>query len=161
MKQSIRCAFGLLLIVFCLLRTVSSVRADYVLPYPSFMPGNKLYRISRLVDEVKKYWYWGRIGQIKYHMMLSDKYLVEAKTLFEYKQYLLAVDALARSNFHFKAIKAGSFDLIREQSLAHRQVLEELRMELPDQFDWTPERKNTTVLPIGKLLEEATVIRSL
>lgn len=161
MKHPVRCAFGFLLFAFCFLRTVSPVRADYVLPYPSFMPGNKLYRISRLVDEVKKYWYWGRIGQIKYHMMLSDKYLVEAKTLFEYKQYLLAVDALERSNDHFKAISHTDADLINEESLAHRQVLEKLRKESPEQFQWTPERKNSTILPIAKLLEDAIATRAL
>lgn len=94
----------LVLIIFICFLTVPSVRADYVLPYPSVMPGNKLYRITRIVDQLKKYWYFGNIAQIKYHLGLSDKYLVEAKTLFEYKQYLLATDALKRSSDQFSQI---------------------------------------------------------
>jgi len=64
----------------------SLIHAEYVLPYPSYMPGNKIYRVSRVVDKIKKYWYFGNIAQIKYHLALADKYLVEAKTLMEYDQ---------------------------------------------------------------------------
>src|SRR5260221_10615939 len=92
--------FTLLLVVFCLLCT-PVVRAEYVLPYPSFMPGNKIYRVTRVIDKLKKYWYWGNISQIKYHLGLADKYLVEAKTLMEYNQFLLAADALRRSDDEF------------------------------------------------------------
>src|SRR5450759_4493421 len=79
----------------------SLVYADYVLPYPSYMPGSSLYKVSRVVDRLKFYWSWGNIAQIKYHLALSDKYLVEASTLMEYKQYLLGVDALRRSDAEF------------------------------------------------------------
>ena len=82
----------------------SSVFADYTLPYPSYMPGNKLYKASRLFDELQKYWHWGNIASVKYRLKIADKYLVEAKVLFEYKQYVLALDALERSDMHIKSL---------------------------------------------------------
>ena len=95
--------YCLLLIVFCSF-VIPAVRADYVLPYPSYMPGNKLYKVGRVIDTHKRFWYFGSIAQTKYHLGLSDKYLVEAKTLFEYKQYMLGADALIRSNNEFNEI---------------------------------------------------------
>src|SRR5450759_5012191 len=79
----------------------SLVYADYVLPYPSYMPGSSLYKVSRVVDLLKFYWSWGNIAQIKYHLALSDKYLIEAKTLMEYKQFLLGTDDLRRYDKEF------------------------------------------------------------
>src|SRR3989344_2434627 len=90
------------LLVFVL---VSRVEAAYVLPYPSYMPGNKLYTFSRFFDEVGRIWNFGSIASTKYALHLSDKYLVEAKTLFEYQQYLLALDALQRSDRQLKCLK--------------------------------------------------------
>jgi len=94
--------FGCLVGIVIFLSVSPQVRAEYVLPYPSAMPGNKLYRIMRIIDELKKPLYFGSITRYKYHLSLADKYLVEAKTLFEYKQYLLAVDALERSDREFQ-----------------------------------------------------------
>ena len=65
--------------------------SQYVLPYPSAMPGSFLYKLNLVQEEILRYWYFGDFGQFKYNLGLSDKYLVEAKTLFEYKQYLLAI----------------------------------------------------------------------
>src|SRR5690242_19345931 len=74
------------------------VHAEYILPYPGPMPGNKLHKIVQIVDKFQYYWSWGNIARANYFMDLSDKYLVEAKTLFEYKQYLLGVESLKRSD---------------------------------------------------------------
>lgn len=156
--------FFLFLIAYCLLFIVPAVQAEYVLPYPSFMPGNKMYRVSRIVDKLKEYWYFGNIAKSKYHLALSDKYLVEAKILFEYKQYLLAVDALQRSDDHFKKLPLYiKNDLqkqtIREASDVHVRVLDELSQILPDEFQWRPERDAPTLLPIHTLLIEARSYR--
>jgi len=142
-----------LFIIYCVLFIAPVVRADYVLPYPSFMPGNKIYKISRIVDRVKEYWYFGNLAQAKYHLSLSDKYLVEAKTLFEYKQYLLALDALTRSDDHFSQQKNT------EAAKAHIFVLESLLGQLPDTFQWTPEKETATQLPIAQKLQDSIKIR--
>ena len=71
-------------LLFLILATsFSFAESDYVLPYPSSMPGSKFYQIRLIWDEVKKYWYFGSFGQFEYNLKQSDKYLVEAKTLFE------------------------------------------------------------------------------
>lgn len=162
----------LLLIVYCLFSTVPFVQADYVLPYPSFMPGNKMYRVSRIIDRMKEYWYFGNIAKTKYHLALADKYLVEAKTLFEYKQYLLATDALKRSDGQFqqvpqfvKAAQNEGKDMtqfigrIDEASKKHIVVLEEFWIRLPDEFEWKPEKGEATMLSIHELIRESKSIR--
>lgn len=144
------------------------VGADYVLPYPAYMPGHKFYRLSRVIDELKTWWYWGSIASWKYHSHLSDKYLVEAKTLFEYRQYLYALDALERSNKEFqiaptlieKAEREGKrADLLkaqtREAAATHIKVLEKLISELPKEFLWTPEKDKSTNLQLSVLLNNA------
>lgn len=149
-----------------------SIKADYVLPYPSYMPGHKLYKPSRMLDEFKKWWYFGTIAQFKYHLNLADKYLVEAKTLFEYKQYLLAVDALKRSNSQFQFVPSFIQKTIskgkdmpnlrfteREAVKEHIKVLEKLRGELPKEFLWSPEREKPTKLELHIILDEAILIR--
>lgn len=151
---------------------LSPVRADYVLPYPSFMPGNKLYRVTRIVDTLKAYWHWGNIAKTKYHLGLSDKYLVEAKTLMEYGQYLLATDALTRSDFHFSSLsvyvrgaKERNIDIaklksiIGEASVKHRNVLFGLKQMAPAEFIWTPEKQDSSVLKLDELLQGSEEIR--
>lgn len=150
-----------------------TVRADYVLPYPGFMPGNKLYKVSRFLDKAKEPLYFGSLSAYKYHLGLADKYLVEAKVLFEYKQYLLAVDALARSDKEFTMlprylVQAGKqrkdvslFEQqLSEAALMHKQILEELLVQLPDTFTWTPEKSAATLLPLKDLLQSSVTIRS-
>ncbi|MEK7577132.1 MAG: DUF5667 domain-containing protein [Patescibacteria group bacterium] len=149
-----------------------SVHAEYVLPYPSVMPGNKIYKVSRVVDELKRYWSFGSIAKAKYIMNMADKYLVEAKTLFEYKQYLLAFDALNRSDN--EVIKLPSFigagisekknmslivSSIKEQMSVHEKLLETLKNELPSVFTWTPENEISTVLFIHDRLMESIKLR--
>lgn len=146
----------------------TSVFAQYVLPYPSFMPGHKLYHLSRVVDEIKGYWYWGNIAQVKYHLSLSGKYLVEAKTLLEYRQYLLGLDALSRSQKHFMLLPAYLAraehegkdvrylkELVGEAVETHHRLLLEEKPKLPETFWWQPERKEATFLPLHQRLDEA------
>lgn len=146
----------------------SQIQASYVLPYPSFMPGNKLYKISRIVDQLNNWWYFGNIAQIKYHLGLSDKYLVEAKTLFEYKQYLLGVDALKRSTKQFQTlplfVKQGISEnknmnslisTISEAVVIHRSILQEMKISCPETFQWIPEKKSATDLKLHNELDAA------
>jgi hypothetical protein len=150
----------------------TAVSAEYVLPYPSAMPGNKLYKITRITDRLKNYWNIGNIAQVKYRLSLGDKYLVEAKTLFEYKQYLLATDALARSDTYidsvFAYVQAASDqgkDMsvfrknIQEAMLVHMVVIANMKKQLPEEFIWRPEKKAETKLDISSLLSRSVAIR--
>ncbi len=152
---------------------VPSAHAEYVLPYPSVMPGNKVYRVARIIDRLKKYWYWGNISQIKYHLGLSDKYLVEAKTLMEYNQFLLAADALKRADVEFGQLptylthaKKENVDIvtlkkiITEAAIKHNDVLSTLARVVPAQFTWTPEKAKPTDLNLGEMLQAAQRLRT-
>jgi len=134
--------------------------ASYVLPYPSFMPGNKLYRVSRFIDEVKRYWYWGNLSSYRYYLGQSDKALVEAKTLFAYNQYLLAVKALDRSSAALQrvpdSLKGAEFI---EAMNEHKKVIGKLLGELPEEFIWRPEREKPQTLRIHEELNRALLLR--
>jgi hypothetical protein len=148
------------------------VHAEYMLPYPSFMPGNKMYRISRMIDSLNTYWYFGNIAKIKYHLNLSDKYLVEAKTLMEYKQYLLATDALKRSDTQFIQVPVY-FDNAREKNIdteqleqlvrdsfnKHKEVETNLLSILPETFTWTPEKERQTELPLARMIQDSIKVK--
>lgn len=151
---------------------LSLVHADYMLPYPSYMPGNKLYAVSKIFERMESWWYWGAIGQTKYHMMLADKYLVEARTLFEYKQYVLAINALHSSDEQIVQVPNNiavgerqgknmvQFELLfTEERDAHRTVLSKLKAELPKTFLWTSEKESATTLDIDGLLSRAIILR--
>jgi hypothetical protein len=146
--------------------------SDYVLPYPSYMPGNKLYKVTRIIDELKRFWYFGNIAQVKYHLGLSDKYLVEAKTLMEYGQYLLGADALKRSDKEFMMLpeylsRAKSegvdisklIDIVAEAAAKHESVLVGLSLSVPETFTWTPEKAATTELQPGRMLHSSLDLR--
>lgn len=161
------CLLGILL-----LASIHQVHAAYVLPYPSYMPGNKIYKISRIIDRVKLVWSFGSIAQSKAHMSLSDKYLVEAKTLFEYKQYLLGVDALLRSNKEFEQlplfIHRGSSErkdmsaiiiMLREEGEVHTQILSGMADIAPKEFLWNPEKSAATKLSLHELIDGAKKTR--
>lgn len=148
------------------------VRAEYVLPYPSFMPGNKLYKISKIVDYLKRFWYWGSIASIKYNLGLSDKYLVEAKILFEYKQYALALNSLKQSDYYVQQLPwfiSKSKNEMKDTALlqttvvnamlTHTAVIATLKNELPTDFLWQPEKQERSLLPIGLSLDQALQIR--
>jgi len=164
--------FRVLIIGYWLFILPVQIYASYMLPYPSTMPGNRIYKITRILDNLKTFWYFGDIAQVKYHLMLSDKYLVEAKTLFEYKQYLLAQDALIRSDYHFKlldnALTNGTNNgkdmgeighTVADASDAHITLLNSLQTILPESFDWTPEKGDVTKIPIYEHISVAKKIR--
>jgi len=145
---------------------------NYVLPYPSYMPGNKLYKLSRILDKVQGFWSWGTIAQERYHLELADKYLVEAKTLFDYQQYLLAVDALQRSNQQYQLVRPSVLNAQKQgidtkdiqytftaSEEKHEEVLDTIKQEVPPVFIWTPEKDKPTNLPLDQLIDEAVEIR--
>jgi len=149
------------------------VYAGYVLPYPSFMPGNKIYKISRIIDSIGNWWNFGSITQVKYHLKLSDKYLVESKTLFEYQQYLLAYDALSRSNSEFLKIPAYRArawqegkdiryleDIVLSAAKKHTEVLTSLGLSVPTSFLWVPEKSQSTQLDLQVLMSTSIDVRN-
>lgn len=146
--------------------------SEYVLPYPSYMPGNKLYKVTRSIDNLRRFWYFGNIAQFKYHLGLSDKYLVEAKTLMEYGQYLLGVDALERSDNEFMVLpdyltraKREGVDvsklagIVSEAAIKHESVLAGLSTIIPETFTWSPEKAASTDLQLGRLLHTSLDLR--
>jgi hypothetical protein len=159
-----------------LLVNLSSVRvfaqSTYVLPYPSQMPGNKFYTINQVIEKLSYYWYFGNFGKTYYYQRLSDKYFVEAKTLFEYKQYLLAYKSLLKSNQYFEksyphllsAKKEGKDisekqEIFRQGSLKHIEELYKLKKTTPGEFLWTPEKSKPTRLNIRFLIDTSENIR--
>ncbi len=148
--------------------------SDYVLPYPSSLPGNLLYKPRLFLEVVLKYWYFGNFGQFKYNLKKSDKYLIEAKTLFEYGQYLHATTkSLKVSDEYFrrtlpyllnarqegKNIEQNKI-LLSKAAAKHIEVLEKLSKELPDKFEWRPEKDKPTVIYIRKEIENSIFIRA-
>jgi hypothetical protein len=127
----------------------------------------------RIVDTLKNFWYWGNIAQTKYHLELADKYLVEAKTLMEYNQYLLGSDALLRSDREFKKLtnfirraknEKKDISLLKKAvegaSGKHGEVLKLLSGILPDHFTWTPERDTPTELKLQDMVKNSMRTRS-
>lgn len=171
MKRAI--AYSLILVLaFISVAPFVSVHAGYVLPYPSFMPGNKLYAVSRIMDRVQYFWHWGDIARARYYMALSDTYLVEAKTLMEYRQYLLGRDALIRSDAAFSGIlphirkaEANGKDtsvllgMHKEEALMHTQVLMRLTESLPEEFEWRPEKDEPQTLKLHDVINESLQLR--
>lgn len=157
----VKTKYSILIILFFL--PVSIAFADYMLPYPSYMPGNKLYTLSRFFDEVGRIWNFGMIAGTKYALHLSDKYLVEAKTLFEYQQYLLGLDALQRSDEELKALGLRNTEqlehMFREAMVVHISLLSKLRENLPEQFEWRPEKEGAQVLKIYDELSRSIDVR--
>jgi len=161
-----------LLIFFNLFVFSVNAQSSYVLPYPSSMPGSSFYRLHLLEELILKYWYYGDFGQFTYSLKESDKYLVEAKTLFEYKQYLLGYKALEKSNKYFlntmpnllsarehgKDIK-DKIVILSEASKKHQEELVILEKELPQNFVWSPEKAASQNLPISKLILESIKLR--
>lgn len=167
--------FLLSLVVIILLCSPSQVHASsqYVLPYPSTMPGTIIYKVHVLYEQLLGYWYFGDFAQFDYNLKLSDKYLVEAKTLFEYKQYLLGFNALEKSNEYFAHTKPllvqakehgkntdEKEKLLHEAALKHIEVLEFIQTIVPTEFTWMPEKSASTHLSIQDLLNEAIQIRT-
>ncbi len=164
----------ILTIIFLVMFFLKPVYANssYVLPYPSAMPGSIFYKLNLIQEEILKYWYFGDFGQFKYNLSQSDKYLVEAKTLFDYKQYLLAYQALQKSNNYFKKVEPAILEakkngkdiddkkgLLREAAKKHIEELGRLKNILPSTFDWRPEKKEPQTLNLQGTLENSIKIR--
>lgn len=150
-----------------------SARSNYVLPYPSYMPGSIFYKIHLVFEGAMKCWYFGNFGQFEYNLKQSDKYLVEAKTLFEYKQYLLAYQALQKSDRYFnniqqyliKAQEEGKNivqkqNKFKEASSKHMEVLNAIKQQIPEKFIWQPEKAFSTTLHLSKIIENSIEIRN-
>lgn len=147
--------------------------SSYVLPYPSFMPGNSLYRIHTIFEELLQYWYFGSFGRFEYALRESDRYLVEAKTLFEYKQYLFGEEALKQSDAYFQEIPLSLLsaqhegkDISQKRLLAilaaekHKEVLEGMQQIVPPVVKWHPEKSAAQTLSLKKSLDESILIRN-
>lgn len=147
-------------------------QSNYVLPYPSFMPGSKLYVMSELWDRVMKYWYFGDFAQFKYSLGQSDKYLVQAKTLFEYKQYLLGYKALQKTDSFFSEAFSslerakqkgedinGKKALFQEAAKRHTEVLRFMESITPEQFTWQPEDNPSTSLQLKANINKSIMLR--
>lgn len=119
-----------------------------------------------------KYWYFGNFGQFKYNLKESDKYLVEAKTLFEYGQFLSASLALEKSDKYFQKtplflIKAKgegknisqNRGVLVNASVKHIEILSKLLHELPNEVEWRPEKEKPVLIHIGERIKNSISIR--
>jgi len=161
------------LIIFFFKTTTSFAESSYVLPYPPPMPGSFLYKIRLVSEKIQKYWYFGNFGQFSYSLKQSDKYLVEAKTLFEYRQYLLGTQALKKSDVYFsetkpyliRARKEGkniskNMSFIKDAGLKHIEVLDKLELQVPKTFVWKPEKSFPSTLDLKESIRRSILIRS-
>lgn len=162
----------LILIISLTLTPTANATLSYVLPYPSTMPGSIFYRLNLIKETVQRFWYFGDFGKFTYNLKISDKYLVEAKTLFEYKQYLLALSSLNKSDEHFRqtlkfinSAKKANKDieknrkLLSEAALKHIEVLGKLEGDLPESVVWSPEKSAPKNLLIKDAIENSKKIR--
>lgn len=158
---------GLTTLILTILFTAKVFAQGYVLPYPGFMPGHPLYKISEIVSQAQEWWSFGSFAKFKYHLAMADKKLIEAKTLFEYKQYLLASQALPqyedhlrKTNFYLRRAENEDKNIsekriVFEKAIAkHREVLMRLRQELPENFLWVPEKAQPQTIEIKRILEK-------
>lgn len=158
--------------VFTYLTPIVYARSDYVLPYPSAMPGSKWYKIRVIIEQIDHLWYFGNFAQFKYNLKSADKYLVEAKTLFEYKQYLHGYNALLKSNQYFKQTRISLTNAKKEDknidekelvlkgaAKKHSEVLGELLQKIPESFYWVPEKGTGSFLPLAKTIKNSLLLR--
>src|SRR3989344_4129326 len=143
-----------IIILFLLFPQVSLAQSNYVLPYPSGMPGSLSYKFHLLYENASRYWYFGDFG------------------LFDYKQYLLGYKALKKSDFYFPNIlfslakaKNNNKDIsqkkiiLKQAMLKHIETLERMEVDTPDTFNWQPEKALPTTLDIKTTIERAINIR--
>jgi len=153
-------------------KTSVFAQSSYVLPYPSGMPGSLSYKIHQVYENISKYWYFGDFGQFEYNLKMADKYLVEVKTLFEYKQYLLGYKALKKSDYYFvnilpsllRAEKNGKNTrqkeiIFNKASQKHIEVLRNMANSVPATFIWEPERTTPTTLNLKEALSMSILLR--
>lgn len=140
-------------------------QGDYVLPYPGTMPGNRFYSLSQTIDYLQSFWSFGNLSQFTYYLSMADKKLVEAKILFEYKQYLLASKALLSYQEHLGnaasslgSAKGEGKDTSQKEALflkaieKHKEVLMKIKGETPPVFIWQPERENPTTIKVHDMI---------
>jgi hypothetical protein len=163
---------SIFIIFFCFLVVPKVYADDYTLPYPGIMPGSKLYTIHRLLEKGEKYYYFGDFGQFMYNLHESDTYLVQAKTLFEYKQYLLGYQALKESNNYYNGIYPSLLSaqihkknisekekLFISAKQAHLQLLLKMKNEVPNEITWQDEKKPAVSLSLQQLIEHSIKLR--
>lgn len=170
-----RIVFFLLVLLFCFTFFVKTVSAasNYVLPYPSTMPGTVFYKLHLIAELVQQYWYFGNFGQFYYNLKKSDKYLVEAKTLFEYQQYLLGYNALIKSNEYFVKIGpsisraklegkdvSAKLQIFIAASEKHMETFEQMKKDVPSKVVWSPEKAKPTQLMLHKAIDDSIAIRA-
>ncbi len=149
-------------------------QSSYVLPYPSDMPGSKFYILHLIFEKFEKYWYFGNFANYHYNLKYADKYLVESKTLFEYEQYLLAYQALVKSDHFFgearnnlgNAKNEHRNTVEKEENLEnagvrHIEILNQLLFYVPIEFNWIPEKGKPTKMKIKEKINESIRIRTL
>jgi len=166
------CLFRIMLFTivtfFFFFQQPSFAESDYILPYPSLMPGHRFYKILEIIDWIRGAWSFGSFAQFTNRLSLADRKLVEAKTLFEYKQYLLATDAISFYKRHLckaaDALKRAKREgknitekkkLFVAATLTHKQVLERTKEEHPPEVVWKPERGEHKIIAIGQVIERA------
>ena len=167
------CLLIILIALFNLKFSAFAQTTDYVLPYPSFMPGSKFYSVHQIWEKISRYWHFGNLAQFKYNLSQADKYLVEAKTLLEYKQYLLGYQALKKSDIFFsmapfylqKAKQEGkNIDekkrLLDQAALKHIEVLTSIQSVVPEHFVWKPEKDGPTNLSLQESIQNSILIRT-
>ena len=145
---------------------------NYTLPYPPLMPGSIFYKIRIVEEKLGKVWNFGSFAQFQYNLSLSDRYLVQARTLIEYQQYLLASEALMKSDTYFQKTlpnlsqaiteKKNILDekeLLRHAAQKHIDVITMLKTETPKTFNWQPENSNATNISFVKMFETSIKIR--
>lgn len=150
----------------------SGAKSAYVLPYPGVMPGSKIYSVSEIFDNFKLLYTFGDYARFKYYLGQSDKYLVEAKTLFEYGQFLHAQNSLEKSNINYRQIEpilnraktngrntSEKDELFRSGSQKHIEVLQTLKNEVPENFLWEDEKASPRNIKIHDLIDETLKIR--
>lgn len=172
-NEKFSCLIILVFFIFILFSpALVFAQSSYVLPYPSSMPGSLAYKYHLVYEAISKYWYFGDFGQFNYNLKLSDKYLVEAKTLLEYKQYLLGYEALEKSDSYFAKIRSNLLKaekknknvvdkmlVLKEASKKHVEVLKKTDLDTPDIFIWRPEKSAPITLHLKKTMSDSILLR--
>lgn len=147
-------------------------QSSYVLPYPSAMPGSVWYKLDLVKEKLMQFWYFGDFSQFDYNLKLADKYLVESKVLFNYKQYLLGYKALLKSDKYFNKIESNlnlakihgknisnNRSILKSAAEKHIEELIKIKTEIPENFNWSPEKSRPTYLKLWETIENSVKIR--
>jgi hypothetical protein len=140
----------------------------YILPYPSFMPGHKFYRVEKVFDQISGWWSFGNLAQFKHCLKVADKKLVESKILFEYGQLALGLEGIQKYKFYLnKACLAlerakkekknisQKKEIFEEALRKHKEVLDGLLSQTPEAVFWQEEKKKGRTLEIQREINSA------